>query len=90
MKYKRKHAEVINAWLVGKSIQWLNCDHRWEDLDENNDYSPMTDPDLTWRVKPEEPQTFAYHIPYPRINEVELIGVEKGNGVLIIKYKLKE
>jgi hypothetical protein len=49
----RKHKEVIEAWLQGHTIQYLAF-HKWEDLEEFEDCSPMTNPELDWRIKPKE------------------------------------
>ena len=53
---ERKHAEIIRAWLDGKTIEWQHpTGLYWSELDESG-YSyepenPMTYENLEWRVK---------------------------------------
>lgn len=53
----RQHAEVVQAWLDGKDIQYRyeNCNN-WLDVTEKSLANPMTYRKLGWRVKPEVKQ----------------------------------
>ena len=47
-----KHKEVIQAWLDGKVIE-CKTSHGWLEWGGNEyAYSPITDIDMSWRIKP--------------------------------------
>lgn len=55
-----KYADVIKAWADGYEVQYYSkCNEAWEDQDY-----PSFNPDLEWRVKPENPNQ-------DRISEIE-------------------
>lgn len=47
-----KHAELIKAWADGQEVEAL-YDAGW--IRASPYFNPLTDPQLEWRIKPEEP-----------------------------------
>lgn len=57
-----KHAEVLRAIADGKEVQWRSPkgEQIWYDA-FFRPFTPITDPDLLWRVKPEpKPDTIVH------------------------------
>lgn len=51
MKQPHKHAEVLRAIADGKEVQWY--DARTAEWGKPRGYTPLTYPELEWRVMPE-------------------------------------
>lgn len=50
---KHKHAEVLNAIAEGKVVQWMDSERGvWNDAGFKP-YTPLTNDELYWRIKPE-------------------------------------
>ena len=58
---KHKHAEVLNAIAEGKVVQWMEPERGvWNDAGFKP-YTPLTNDDLYWRIKPEpKPDVIRY------------------------------
>lgn len=53
-----KHAEVIQAYLDGKPIQYFNQINKyWEEMGATKSINPISNPELSWRVKPDPAST---------------------------------
>jgi hypothetical protein len=54
MTQTRRIKDVVTAWVRGKQIQFFNPElEDWEDFGHKQGLSPMTHPDMGWRVKPD-------------------------------------
>lgn len=60
---KHKHAEVLIAIAEGKVVQWMNPQMGiWFDAGFKP-YTPLTDEELQWRIKPEpKPDVVRYAV----------------------------
>ncbi len=62
MATPHKWADVIHAIADGKEVQWKTSSGTWQDA-EFEPYTPITEPDLEWRIKPEpKPDVVRYYV----------------------------
>jgi hypothetical protein len=89
---KHKHTSVLSDYLNNTSLvlQWrFTTDHRWFDLTlGKNSITPLSDPDLEWRIKPElKPDVISYvniykNMGYDNLEEAHYSGVPSSKGVI--------
>lgn len=56
---QHKHAEVLRAIADGKEVQWSSIQGEWHD--RIGGLNPMSDEDISWRIKPEPKQHVVYY-----------------------------
>ena len=79
-----KHKEVIQAWLDGKVIE-CKTSHGWLEWGGNEyAYSPITDIDMSWRIKPDR-HTLTIPV-YSNISNVNAY-FDKETREIVIKYE---
>jgi hypothetical protein len=69
---ERKWQKEIQAWLYGDELEYLNCANKWVNISSvisANPRSPMSYPELAWRIKPVSPKDLATG-DYLAVNEV--------------------
>jgi hypothetical protein len=64
---RHKHADILIAIAEGKEVQWrISGDDGWFEA-EFKPYTPLTNPNFEWRIKPE-----------PKPDVVEFLNIYRG------------